>query len=75
MLTTEEIKILEDIARSKEILFSTESVFLDKVKRALNLKDNDIESYIDEDNKKYYIIKGKKIKLDIKIYYKDKEQC
>ena len=63
MLTTEELKILEDTARSKEILFCSESVFLGKVKRILNLKDDDIDAYFDEYCRRIYVFKCTKIRF------------
>ena len=59
------LKILEDTARSKEILFCSESVFLGKVKRILNLKDDDIDAYFDEYCRRIYVFNGTEIRFII----------
>lgn len=65
MLTAEEVKIVEQIARSKECLFNSEGVFLVKVKRALNLKDDDIDAYFDEYCRRIYVFKDTEIRFII----------
>ena len=65
MLTTEEVKIVEQIARTKECLLNSEGVFLAKVKRALNLKDDDIDAYFDEYCRRIYVFNGTEIRFII----------